>query len=246
VPEAGISQRPTVSVRSKDSLEEVCTEWHQASLKLIGNAAPWRTFRWYHGQKHYSGTYWSATEQAHVIYESRLELSRLLFADFDTAVNRIIAQPFLLRAVIGKRERKHVPDFLLLTGGVPVVVDVKPRSQLDKPVVKFTLDWTRVLVEGRGMRYEVWSEPPATALGTVRFLAGFRNAMCFDPDLVKALKDRDDLEGQTLRYACSAYRTWTEPVVRSAVLHLLWCNHFAVNLDEPLSARTIITRGACP
>jgi hypothetical protein len=230
--------------RSKDSLEEVCTEWDRAPLELIGNAVPWRTFRWHHGQKHYSGTYWSATEQAHVIYESRLELARLLFADFDTAVDRIVAQPCLFRAVIDKRERKHVPDYLLLTSGGPVVVDVKPRSQLDKPKVKFTLDWTRLLVEGRGWRYEVWSEPPATELGTIRFLAGFRNAERFDPHLVNALKARDDLEGQTLEYACATYRTWTEPVVRSTVLHLLWCNHFAVNLDEPLSPGTILTKGA--
>jgi hypothetical protein len=41
------------------------------------------------------GSYWSATEGRHVIYESRLEL-RLLFADFDRSVHRICAQPFLL------------------------------------------------------------------------------------------------------------------------------------------------------
>jgi hypothetical protein len=29
----------------------------------------------------------------HVIYESRLELSRLIFADFDRAVHRILASP---------------------------------------------------------------------------------------------------------------------------------------------------------
>lgn len=142
-------------------------EWDRAPLELISNAAPWRTFRWRHGQKHYSGTYWSATEQAHVIYESRLELARLLFADFDPAVTRIIAQPFLIRTLIDRRMRKHVPDYLLLTDNGPVVVDVKPRSQLDEPKVRLTLDWTRTLVERRGWRYEVWSEPPATELTVV-------------------------------------------------------------------------------
>ncbi|WP_234045550.1 hypothetical protein [Streptomyces adelaidensis] len=47
------------------------------------------------GHKHYSGTYWSATMRDHVIYESRLELSCLLFADFDPSVPGIVAQPFL-------------------------------------------------------------------------------------------------------------------------------------------------------
>ena len=103
-------------------------EWDRAPLELISNAAPWRTFRWRHGQKHYSGTYWLATERAHVIYESRLELARLLFADFDPSVTRIIAQPFMIRAFIENRARKHVPDYLLLTDNGPVVVDVKPLS----------------------------------------------------------------------------------------------------------------------
>ena len=42
------------------------------------------------------GSNWSATEGRHVIYESRLELARLLFADFDRSVHRICAPPFLL------------------------------------------------------------------------------------------------------------------------------------------------------
>ena len=62
-------------------------EWDRAPLELMSNAAPWRTFRWLHGQKHYSGTYWSATERAHVIYESRLELARLLFVNGQVEVS---------------------------------------------------------------------------------------------------------------------------------------------------------------
>ena len=81
-------------------------------------ACPWREFRWRDGQRHYSGTYWSATEGRHVIYESRLELARLLFADFDGSVHRICSQPFLLAGLRGGVERKHVPDFLLITDEV--------------------------------------------------------------------------------------------------------------------------------
>ena len=46
------------------------------------------------------GTYWCATERGHVIYESRLELARLMFADFDRRVKHIVAQPFLLRTKV--------------------------------------------------------------------------------------------------------------------------------------------------
>ncbi len=48
-----------------------------------GEAVPWRTTRSARGQVHYPGWYWSATTGSHVIYESRLELARLLLADFD-------------------------------------------------------------------------------------------------------------------------------------------------------------------
>jgi hypothetical protein len=100
-------------------------------------------------------------------------------------VRRIVAQPFLLRATVDRRVRKHVPDFLLITEQGPVVVDVKPLARLVNPRILFTLGWTRKLVEGRGWRYEVWSEPPATELRNVRSLAGFRNPSCFDETLLE-------------------------------------------------------------
>ena len=99
---------------------------------------PWRTFRWYKGQKHYSGLYWSATTRTHVPYESRLELARLLDADFDTAVSGIVSQPFLLSAVVDGQRRRHVPDYLLVSDDGPIVVDVKPEARLGNPKVAST------------------------------------------------------------------------------------------------------------
>jgi hypothetical protein len=58
-------------------------------------ATPWRTFRSHRSQRHYSGWYWSSTTGGHVVYESRLELARLLLADADRDVVAIAAQPFL-------------------------------------------------------------------------------------------------------------------------------------------------------
>ena len=45
----------------------------------------------------------------HVVYESRLELARLIFADFDRAVHRILAQPFLLKAKVDGKIRDPRP-----------------------------------------------------------------------------------------------------------------------------------------
>ena len=115
------------------------------SAALTG-AAPWRTFRWVRGQKHYSGTYWSATETGHVIYESRLQLARLLYADLDPGVNRIVAQPFLLSTEINGQKRRHVPDFLLISDTGAVVVDVIPQHRLADPRVSSTFAWTGTVV----------------------------------------------------------------------------------------------------
>jgi len=63
--------------------------------------APVRAFRWFvavarfrsrQGQRHLSGEYWAATTAGHVIFESQLELARLMLADFDTEVAMIYAQ----------------------------------------------------------------------------------------------------------------------------------------------------------
>jgi hypothetical protein len=70
--------------------------------------------------------------------------------------------------MVDGRERKHVPDYLLLTDDGPIVVDVKPHHLLANAEISFTFGWTRRVVEQRGWRYEVWSEPPETELAIFR------------------------------------------------------------------------------
>lgn len=163
--------------------------WESAPLEMLYAAEPWRTFRWYMGQKHYSGSYWSSTQSDHVIYESRLELARLLYADFDRDVTAIVAQPFLLRAEVDGALRRHIPDYLMATTAGLLVVDVKPRHRVARPEHAFTSAWARKAVEARGWRYEVWSEPPEAELANVRFLAGYRRDWLFEPDPLEEIHD---------------------------------------------------------
>ena len=221
-----------VSVRRADQTVEDYP-WDGAGADLLAGV-PWRTFRWYDGQRHYSGAYWSSTQRAHVIYESRLELAVLLLADFDRSVTGIFAQPFLLRAEVDGVARKHIPDYLLLTGPGPVVVDVKPRHRLARPEVALTFGWTRALMEARGWGYEVRCEPPAERLENVRFLAGYRRGWLFDPGLLAQVRAAG-LDGASLGEAFGCLPGWPEPLVRAAVLHLIWAGHFTVDLDRPLS-----------
>lgn len=225
--------------RRSDGVESVVDWGDVAPEELVDTAAPWRTFRWYHGQKHYSGAYWSSTERALVIYESRLELSRLLMADFDRSVRRILAQPFLLEADVAGARRRHVPDYLLLSDDGPVVVDVKPDRRLAKPEVALTFAWTRLVVESRGWRYRIASEPAEPELSNVRFLAGYRRDWLFDDGVLADLRSVD-LHGAPLGDAARCLPDRPEAVVRSAVLHLLWRQHFTIDLGKPLSSRSVL------
>ena len=169
-----------------DAAETV--EWENASAVVACPLTPWRTFRWWYGQRHYSGTYWSATLRDHVIYESRLEWARLLYADFDPGVTSIVAQPFLIEADIDGKRRRHIPDYLLQTSNGPVVVDVKPLRFTSVDKIADTLAWTRQLMDHQGWLYEVWSEPPSTELANLRFLAGYRNESRMNQDLIGSLQ----------------------------------------------------------
>ncbi|MEU9418336.1 TnsA-like heteromeric transposase endonuclease subunit [Streptomyces sp. NPDC048272] len=232
-----------VSIRCGDEAVAEDLDWSSVPLGLLRTARPWRTFRWHQGQKHYSGTYWSSTLRDHVIYESRLELGRLLFADFDPAVRHVVAQPFLLKRDLQGRVRKHVPDYLVLADDGPVVVDVKPRHRLDRPEVASAFAWTQDAVSSRGWRYEVWSEPDPHLLENIRFLAGYRRDWLFDAELVNSLR-MVGLDGMSLGEAFQLVPAYPRPLVKAAVLHLLWSGHVTTALDRPLSAGHVLRRAA--
>jgi TnsA endonuclease N terminal len=184
------------------------------------------------------------TEGAHVIFESRLQLARLLYADFDPSVRRVVAQPFLLVATVSGVERKHVPDYLLLTDTGPVIVDVKPASKLIEPKVAGTLAWTRSAIEERGWIYEVWTEPPSAELRNVRFLAGFRRSEHFDDGLVCELKTAS-LDDMSFGEASRCVSGWPNPMVRSALLHLVWTRYFDVDITRELTPSHVLLPGTC-
>lgn len=228
-----------VSVRRQDGAVVEDVAWAQVPVALLQTAAPWRAFRWYQGQGHYPGTYWSATMRDHVVYESRLELARVLFADFDASVLAIVAQPFLLTSVVQGRACRHVPDYLLVTKQGPVIVDVKPRHRLAKPQVALQFAWTREVVESRGWRFEVWSEPPQGVLENIRFLAGYRRDWLFRSDLLGELRGTR-LDAMALGQAVGSVPRWPAPLVRAGLFHLLWTGELLADLEVPLGSRTVV------
>lgn len=114
-------------------------------VRRSGDIAPWRDFRRRHGQTHYSGPVPVVHAGGRLADESRLELARLLLADFDPHVEWILSQPFLIEATVSGETRRHVPDFALIDRqGLITIVNVKPASRLGNAKVAATSAWAAV------------------------------------------------------------------------------------------------------
>jgi len=202
---------------------------------------PVRDFRWYKGRRHYSGWYYAATVRRLVAYESRLELARILLADFDRSVVEIASQPFQLAGPDDGRIRRHVPDLLLVRAdGLVTVVDVKAPSRMKDPKVTAQFAWTQRVCARRGWAYEIWSGSDPVVMENVRFLAGFRR-----PELMETARASAVLaaaRGQSTIGATEVALADQLPagVVRPLVLHLIWSGVLFADLRRPLSSATTI------
>ncbi|WP_454170690.1 TnsA-like heteromeric transposase endonuclease subunit [Microbacterium paulum] len=230
-----------VQIRGRDDSVSV-TELSLLTLPAFDAATPWRRFRAYRGQRHYSGSYWSATMESLVGYESRLELANLLGEDFDPSTVWILSQPFLVEGRDGSRKRRRVPDYLVeRTGGRACVIDVKPAALLSDPKIAAALTWSGQLVESIGWDYVVLSEPEPVRLSNLKFLAGYRRAFQFAPVEVEAVR-LSVQEPMTFGQACrvGAAQLAEPEYARGIVLHLLWAGRLTTDLSAPLASTAIV------
>lgn len=208
----------------------------------VVSGLPVREFRWCRGRVHYSGWYYSSTMAAHVVYESRLELARIMLADQDPGVAGIAAQPFRMAGPDGGRVRRHVPDLLLaFTDGTFSVVDVKAASRLDDPAVVAQFAWTGAVLEQHGIRFEVWSGADPVLLDNMRFLAGYRRPEVVQswlaPEVLAAAAGSGVSVGDLEHCLAGAGGMG---LVRPVVLHLLWSGALVADLSVPLSRLSVV------
>jgi hypothetical protein len=242
VPAGGRPRAGRVLVRYRTAAGEfVDTSLDRLDVDDVLTGRPVREFRSYKGRRHYSGWYWSATTSSLLAYESRLELARIMLADFDPAIARIATQPFQLITHVDGRVRRHVPDLLLQTkDGAMVVVDVKSADQLDDPAVSGVFAWTRAVLAARGWTFEAWSGSDARVLANVCFLAGYRRAHLIDMALAAAVLNAAAAQPTIGAIEQSMRSVAPTDAVRPVVLHLLWSGALVTDLVGPLGPDTPI------
>ncbi len=199
--------------------------------------SPVRTFRWHKGQQHFPGWYWSATELGHVMYESRLELLRLMIADFDSDVVAIRSQPFRMEYTdTANKRRRHVPDFALILADQRMrIVNVKPAERLSDPKVRESLDSAHATLQSHGFETEIWTGCDPQLATALRFIAGYRNAALFsDEDTSSA---HECLHGaMTIAEAEARLRARNIQHPRPLVLHLIWTRKLLIDLSGPITS----------
>lgn len=231
-----------VQYRSADD-QAVDTTLDRVVLEELAECLPVREFRWYRDRQHYSGWYWASTTQRLVAYESRLELARIMLADFEPSVTAIAAQPFRLVGADRGRVRRHVPDVLLLTcDGGAVVVDVKAPHKRDDPEVRALTDWTRRTVGLRGWGFEDWYGAPRTVLANVRFLAGYRRRSVIDEVLIPVVRQAAAAAASITDLERSVPQA-DPALVRPVILHLLWSGELVADLSRPLDGLSVVAPG---
>lgn len=228
-----------LSVRRADG-DIVDVAVNDVGSAVLAEAVPWRTWRWYHGQQHYSGLYWAVTERDHVPYESRLELARLTLADFDPTVDHIVAQPFLMTTLVDGVTRRHVPDYLLLRATGLTVVDVKPARKLADPRVAHALQWVKDAIETAGWQFEVFTEPAEALIANIKFFAGYRRSEGIHPSALAHMRSRS-LDGTSFGAAVNDSPDPPERA-RAALLHMLWRQELVIDMSVALSATATLVQ----
>lgn len=195
----------------------------------------------YKGRKNYSGFAWMATGSRTVQYESLLELSRLMIADFDRTITAVNTQVLELTYTDEKgKVRSRFPDFFLLTTRGPLIVDVTSEHKLYAAARVAAFTWTAAAVRGAGWRYEVWCGADSTAMGNLTLLSGYRRQTVVDLDIVEEVSTYgQSAQMRTIVEALSArhHQMFVKPALRYA----LWEGIYTFDMTEFLQSTTWLT-----
>jgi len=214
----------------------------QAWAVPLERGLPVRRFRSRKGQRHLSGSWWSATTGGHVGFESWLERDHVLHLDFDPSVVGISSQPFWLHwSDAAGTTVTHAPDFFARRrDGSAVVVDCRPvERRRPRDVAKF--DATARACALVGWEYRLLGAADALVTANLRWLAGYRHPRHHLPGTVEVLRRVFATPTPLMAGAEAA----GDPIAVLPVLfHLLWCHALTIDLLTPLHQATLVSPSA--
>ncbi len=203
----------------------------EAEAEIV-RSRPVRRFTWRTGQWHRPGLEYLVSTGRHHGFESFEEESLLLVADFAADLTEALSQPFRLRFESTAGSMEHTPDFLLLTGTGPWLVDVRPGDRIrPEDALKFAAAAEAALAAG--WRYSV--------------VSGWRENV---PELVDALSagrrqlsDPIGLQGELLgavaagplNFGDLVGRCSVPAVARAHAVHLMWHRRLGIDVSAPLT-----------
>ena len=219
--------------------------WPELSVELVNSAEPWRQVRHYHGQLHFPGWFWSERIGRRLMYESRLELARLLVADADPHLLDVREQVFFLTLNFSDGSViRHIPDFFICTENQrPRLVNVKPSGWEKEEKFRKTFDALNSLCAEQGWSYETWTGEKRSYLENLRWLSGYRRR-----SVIPATDEeiRSTLELVTDPMAIQVLERQARDIgvdqPRTVVMHMLWNSTIQANLALNLSARSEVWR----
>ncbi|MDQ3058008.1 MAG: TnsA-like heteromeric transposase endonuclease subunit [Pseudomonadota bacterium] len=171
-------------------------------------------------QKHIPGYFWVSQVNELVWYESRLEMFILKQLDFTQKIKAVLPQPFCLHFKADGKRKRHIPDFLVwLEGGQRLLINVKPRKYVDKPLNQRSFQACTELCEALGWTYATLSEPSPIFLVNLNWLGGYRripeNFNQFAITIIEKATKR-----QTVKDLLAD--VGPEPLVRPVLFFLMW------------------------
>ncbi|MFE9682663.1 TnsA-like heteromeric transposase endonuclease subunit [Streptomyces sp. NPDC006285] len=199
---------------------------------------PARDFPTYEGQQHTPGSYWAASSDTMLDYESYLEARWMKLLDFDAKVACFSAQPFIFEGTDGDTTWSHYPDlFVRRTDGSVLLLDVKNPEQIDKPRVRLQAARTQAACRQLGWDYQMVGEPDPQLWATVEWLAGYRRPLNAAAPVAHVLLFRA-LQPLSIAELLSL---WPEPDIERAVTyHLMWHHRLLFDVTRPLRDHTLV------
>ena len=193
--------------------ELVTADLADAWAERFESLPPVRVPRAFKGQRNFAGSWWFATTQTHVAFESWLERDHLMLLDFAPEVAAVAAQPFTAVLPMPSRPRKHTPDyFVRMVDGTGVVIDMRPdrRAVKDAGVFEATADACAQV----GWEYQRLGDISPVFSANVRWLSGYRHPRCRHEtvaEVCSSMRLRSAIRPWARWHGLSGIRWWFSP-----------------------------------